>query len=504
MKTPTNRLFCPLLLILFTTAVRAQTKVFKEVGEDIATEIKAITQDNALVGYLAFTRLEKTDVDSFNYRVTVMDENLNDIGTVNFRSRNLQLQAVSFEQDVLCLGYVESPMAGVLTGKEARQAYRHSNMESQLLIQFISLSGKIINKFTSPVNLSTSAVTGTGSSWTYHMASYLKHDIQIKNIPGSGFAAFYGDETKRELLLLDAGGKLIRRRKIVADVPSYLLETSGSNIYLLTKMHINPLEGGFRLYTYTTTDSVKELVTDLKDKQGNWFKVLSFDNDPSTGKTFIAGCIINPDRQRDFITAHDLAKNPYLGLFSMTLGATQADMKTTYTYWANASIPGITEDGLFTSTENEFFARYATAFRDFSGMTVFVASALVQKRLLGAAKYKFADAAFVTQDSKGQLKLDNHIPCDESSYFGPAGQLDQLDHKDFYKVVNQDTKTNFIIVDDATNIYIYNFNSKKLMRTISHKDGRTIVRVFPAKEGHILVSEFNGKEKQTRFSIEAL
>lgn len=58
MKTPTNRLFCPLLLILFTTAVRAQTKVFKEVGEDIATEIKAITQDNALVGYLAFTRLE--------------------------------------------------------------------------------------------------------------------------------------------------------------------------------------------------------------------------------------------------------------------------------------------------------------------------------------------------------------------------------------------------------------------------------------------------------------
>jgi hypothetical protein len=55
-----------------------------------------------------------------------------------------------------------------------------------------------------------------------------------------------------------------------------------------------------------------------------------------------------------------------------------------------------------------------------------------------------------------------------------------------------------------TNIYIYNFNNKKLMRTISHKDGRIITRVFPAKEGHVMVSEYNGKEKQTRFSIESL
>jgi hypothetical protein len=80
-----TRLFMPLSLILTTIATHAQTKVFKEVGEDISAKMKAITQDNALVGYLAFTRLEKTDADSFNYRLTPMDENLNDIGTVNFR-----------------------------------------------------------------------------------------------------------------------------------------------------------------------------------------------------------------------------------------------------------------------------------------------------------------------------------------------------------------------------------------------------------------------------------
>jgi hypothetical protein len=36
----------------------------------------------ALVGYLAFTRLEQADADSFNYRITIIDENLHDIGAV--------------------------------------------------------------------------------------------------------------------------------------------------------------------------------------------------------------------------------------------------------------------------------------------------------------------------------------------------------------------------------------------------------------------------------------
>jgi hypothetical protein len=414
-----TRLFMPLPLIFMTIAIHAQTKVFKEVGEDISTQMKAITQDNALVGYLAFTRLEKTDADSFNYRLTLMDENLNDIGKMNFRQRNLDLQAVSFEQDLLCLGYVESAMAGVLSGKEARRAYKDNEKGgSQILMQFISLSGKIINKFTSPIVL-TAGITSGSSSFIVHMAGYLKHGIQIKNLSGLGFCVYYGDESKREILLFDTGGKLLRKRNVTVDFPYYFLQTSGSDIYLLTKMHINPAEGGYQLHTYGASDSTKEVVLDLKDKQGDWLKVLSFDNDPTTGKTFIAGCVINQDREKDFITAHDLAKNPYLGVFSMTLGPAKGDVKTTYSYWNNSGIQGVNEDGLFTGGENDFYARYSTAFRDFDGTTVFVASALVQKKLLGAAKYKFADAVFVTQDGKGKLKLDNHIPATRPAISAP-------------------------------------------------------------------------------------
>lgn len=504
MPSALTRLCCSLLVLAISTAAHAQTKVFKEVGEDIATEIKAISQDNALVGYLAFTRLEKTDADSFNYRITVMDENLNDIGTINFRQRNLELQSVSFEQDVLCLGYLESGLIGGVSAKEARRLYRgdNSNLVSQVYLQFISLSGKIINKYSSKVALTLTTRPGA-NPYVFYQSWVLKSGIQIKNLAGTGFCAFYGDETERELLIFNTSGHLIRKKKIVPDAHYFFLEASASDIYLMTKVDGNPAEGNYKLYTYPVSDSLKEFSFDLKDKQGNWFKVITFDTDPNTNKAFVAGCIINPDREKDFITAHDYARNPYLGVFSMTLGATKEATKTTYTYWSNGNIAGINQDGMF-SSDNEFYAKYSTAFKDFNGNTVFVGSALVEKRLLGAAKYKFADAVFVTQDAKGQLKLDNHIPCDETGYFGPGGQVYQLDHKDFYKVVNQDTHTNFIIVDDLENSYIYNFNGKKTMRTIQHKDGRIKTRVFPAKEGHIMVSEYNSKEKQTRFSIEAL
>jgi hypothetical protein len=71
-------------------------------------------------------------------------------------------------------------------------------------------------------------------------------------------------------------------------------------------------------------------------------------------------------------------------------------------------------------------------------------------------------------------------------------------------VVDPDSKSNYMIIDDEVNIYIYNANARKVVRTIPHKDGNVKVNVFPAKEGHMLVAEYNRKEKYTRFSIEAL
>ncbi|HEX8460686.1 MAG TPA: DUF6770 family protein, partial [Segetibacter sp.] len=82
MRKPLVAALCSLLAFC---SADAQSKVFKEVSDEISSEMKVITQDDALVGYLMFTRLEKASEDSFNYRISIMDENLNDIGKVNFK-----------------------------------------------------------------------------------------------------------------------------------------------------------------------------------------------------------------------------------------------------------------------------------------------------------------------------------------------------------------------------------------------------------------------------------
>src|SRR5579872_1639818 len=142
-----RRIAFVLIGLFIACSLQAQTKIIKEVAEDMAVQFKAITQDNTLVGYLAFTRLEKADADSFNYRVTIMDENLHDIGTVNFRQENLDLQQVSFEQNVLCIGYVQSSLTGVesIRTKRAYKKAEDAAVSSHILVQFINLNGRVIN-----------------------------------------------------------------------------------------------------------------------------------------------------------------------------------------------------------------------------------------------------------------------------------------------------------------------------------------------------------------------
>jgi len=471
------------LSLVLALSLHGQTKVFKEVGEDISTEIKAIAQDNALVGYLAFTRLEKADADSFNYRLTIMDENLNDIGAVNFRQGVLDLQSVSFEQNVLCLGYIQSS-------------------SGHILLQFIDLSGKVIKTWSKEANLIVGALATRRAFSVPKLIGYLKYGMQIRNIPNGGFALFYGDRMRQELLIFDSRGNLTHEQEapIVAD--HYYLRATAANIYLLTKSDIRIPEGGFRLYAYSAKDLDAENNFDLRDANDNWLKVLTFDNDPSTGDAFIAGCIINPRREQQFITANDYAYSPYVGLFTLDLGNPHKDMHANCSYWSNGSIPGISGYGQF--TDKGFYVKYATAFRDYTGNTIFAGTALFGEGFVGSAKYKLADGVFVRQDSTGNISLDNNIPCDETRYFNDAGVLYTLDKKDFYKVDNPDTRINYMIIDDEENIYIYNVNAKKIVRTIPHKDGNIKINVFPAKEGYMMVSEYNRKEKYTRFSIEAL
>src|SRR5689334_12171117 len=87
---------------------KAQTKALREVAKDISSDVEEIRQDGSLVGYVVFTQLEKISADSFNYKLTVMDENMDDMGTIHFRDQKLYLKKVSFNDNMLCIGYLKS------------------------------------------------------------------------------------------------------------------------------------------------------------------------------------------------------------------------------------------------------------------------------------------------------------------------------------------------------------------------------------------------------------
>lgn len=505
---------------------KAQSKVFKEVSDEISSQIRIITQDNALVGYLVFTQLEKASEDSFNYRLTIMDENLNDIGTVNFREENLDLQSVSFEQDVLCLAYLKSSVIGKQF--KNRKAYKAAlpDARHEVISQFLNLDGRIIktNAVKTDINLEKDIYASMGQKLTGRGG--LKQNIQLKNIPQKGFACFYGDENNNYLTVYDLTGNQVWKKKITNAKGFYLL-TSNDDIYLLSKKDGAAIEGGFELAGYGFAENTTHDKYALKDRKGNQLKVLGFDNDPATGKPYITGTIINP-QINGLYKIKDVTKGPYSGVFTINInGPKKADKKGTFTYWNGGAYASfVSENGKF--AEGDAYSLLEQGFKDYEGNTYFVGSSIIKRTkwgtiassvilsplivvspmllmVSGTVKCKITDAMLLKQTPDGKLAYENTIPCNSSSFRPGRAPISMYGpQKTFYRVTNSDTKNDYVIVDDIKDIVIYNITKKKVARTISHKDGSIRTNVFPAKEGHVMVAEYNKKEKYTRFSIESL
>lgn len=512
------------LLLVATSTARAQTKVFKAVAEDMEQEFKPIMQDGKPVGYLMFTQLEKASADSFNYRISIMDENLNDIGTVSFRQEKLNIKAVSFDQDVLCLVYVKSNFVGkpYRTYKEFDRD--KANGRTDLFAQFLSLNGKIIATNTIPMNITPQFTLAANSSRHGFGNGQLKQAIQLRNISGIGFACFYGDDSKNNLVVFKSTGKLVWQRRLHDDATDFSLLTSGPEISLLAKLKDKFREGGYEVLSYNAVDSATYPKFLLKDRKGNSLKVLSFDNDPNTGKPYVSGLVIDPVHGNTYGYGRALVQGTYCGLFAIEInGHTRKDIQAQFSYWTDGSQSFVDKDGYYQN--GGVYANFENSFRDFNGNTWFAAAGIhrhprwvaisasiitlpfivppIWMMATGTHRYNSSDVLLIKQDHTGKLTLANTVPAKKSDKtlaimpFSTYGPL-------YYSVSNSDNHTNYMVVDDRKNIEIYNINQNKMARTIPHKADNNLVTVFPAKEGYMMVYEFNKKEKTTRLSIEAL
>ena len=514
------------LSLLSNHFLQAQSKVFKEVSDEISSDMEPIIQDGSLVGYLVFTQLEKASEDSFNYKLTIMDENLNDIGVVKFRNEKIDLQAVSFEQDVLCLAYLKSNIIGreFSNGRAYKKAVQNS--KTAVVTQFLNLDGKIIKENSVDVVTEKFPERNYSAMGKFTAATKLKHKMRLVNIPQKGFACIYGDEDNNTLTVYNTAGNQLWKKNVDKAEAFYPLTTS-DDVFLLEKKVDKMLEGGYSVAIYGVDDNKNYMNYDLKDHDGNSLKVLSFGNDLSSGKPFFSGDIISRSRGNEFTTAKQLTKGPYSGVFTVNFnGHAKRDVKETFSYWSDGSkIPEISRSGKY--SENDAYSKFTSSIRDYQGNTYFIGSGLIKKTkwgtvassvilspllvvspmilmIGGTQKCKLTDAMVLKQNPQGGLSFESTIDCNGRGFVSARAILSEYDQRSFYEVSNSNTKSNYVIVDDARDIVIYNLNQKKIARTVPHKDGQIRTNIFPAKEGHVMVAEYNKKEKYTRLSIEAL
>lgn len=530
-----RRLFSMLLLLLAVSA-GAQTKVFKEVSEDVSSEMKIITQDNSLVGYLVFTRLEKASEDSFNYRISLMDENLNDIGVVNFREESLNLQAASFEQDVLCLAYLKSNSVGkTFANKKELENFKEKNF---VMTQFLTLDGKIIKTNSDPVELKKDpGLNYLGKKQKFVYNGMLALQIQLKTIPGLGFVCLYGDQSSRYLAAYDASGNQLWKNDKIKEGSGFGIMATGRDVYVLRNGKMTSDTYGYNLHGFSAKDGKENYEVALKDTKGNTLRVVNWNMDPSSGKLYITGNIINM-HGRGIYNSNDIGRRPYLGVFTMDAnGPDKKDLKFTYSYWSDGSQSSVISEKGKVVEKKSYMVMY-TSFRDYSGNTFYVGTEFIKRPkyvplavvgaitglglsvgsigvgIMGAAmvlpwtgtkKWKARDAMILKMTPKGMLSYETTFPASNSKFVRGIWPVERfIGNRGFYNVNNEAAKTNYIVSIDPLNVTLYNLKKKKVVRTIDQKDGKIQTAVFPAKEGHIMVVETNKKEKYVRLSIEPL
>ena len=520
---PLYRLF--LFSLLIAPAARAQTKVFKAVAQDMEQQFETILQDGKPVGYLMFMQLEKASADSFNYRIDIMDENLNDIGNVEFRQKKLNLKGVSFEQDVLCLVYVTSDYVGKEFKNLREFLQQENNNHDALFFQFLGLDGKFIatNTVITKAHQACAPAPDSRHAVIGYAAEY-KHTIQLRNLAGKGFACFYGDESKNSLLVFNAAGKLTWQKQIHDNAVSMLMLTSGPEVSLLIKAKDKFDEGGFAVLSYNAIDTITYPKFLLKDRRGNSLKPLVFDNDPVTGKPFVSGLVIDSIHGNRYSNNKQLTHGPYSGLFTINLnGHTRGAIQAQFSYWNDGSQTFVNKHGYYSG--EKVYADFERSFRDYQGNTWFVACG-VHRRIrwaamaatvatlplivppllfMGSGPVKFTSPGLLLlkQDHTGKLALANKVDTKSTDWGIPQSSVGVLGLH-YYPISNSTIHTDYLVVDDEKNIQIYNVNETKVARTIPHQLGDNLQTILPAKEGYMMVYAFNKKEKTTRLSIEAL
>jgi hypothetical protein len=425
---------------------------------------------------------------------------------------------------VLCLAYFKSNFYyyEFKTKKEYKAA--QNNEKSSILTQFLSLDGKIIKSNDISVKVTPSPYSGKIATKMFVGSGSLKQQVLLHNIQGKGFALLYGDESTNRVVAFNTAGTQLFEKIVEGESTFSLVSllTNGQYIYVLLKNMVH--DANYQVLCYHAADPSYTFKYLFKDKQGNFLSLHTFANDPATGNVFASGFIVDKERV-GYDDPKDFAKGEMAGIYTVNFnGPKKSDVNEVYSYWNDGSQSLFNKRGR--NLESDTYTRYRGAFKDFQGNTYFYGTSYIKRAKIGSivstvltvpflvppiwiagygySKVKIRPTTLVKQNAKGVLSVENTVDGDHGGFYSTKISGWAFDTRNYYYATDPEKKNTHLIINDKDNIFIYSLNGKKVVRTIPHKDGNTFTYVFPAKEGHIMVSEYNKRAKSTTVSIESL
>ncbi len=139
-----KNLFSLLLFFALAGSLCAQTKTFDDVLEVRLQDMGPIYQDQLVKGYYMFYNVEKADRKNNNFKLIVLDDNLNKVSEKNMtESKYIQLSDAGYDEQSLFFVFYES--------KEKKLEYRRYDTQCNLLSKKSEeLSGREASMYENP------------------------------------------------------------------------------------------------------------------------------------------------------------------------------------------------------------------------------------------------------------------------------------------------------------------------------------------------------------------
>jgi hypothetical protein len=337
----------------------------------------------------------------------------------------------------------------------------------------------------------------------------------------------YGDESTDKLVAYNTSGDLLWQ-KVIKGAGSFdlsYLKTSGQYVYAVIRNRASDANY-YEVLGYHASDSSYSLRYPIKEKNGNYLSIEGLGNDPATGNLYVSGNIRNNKLRISGIeTPADFAKGEMAGIYTVNFnGPKKNDVTEVFSYWNDGSQSLFNKRGR--NLENDTYTKYKGSFKDYQGNTYFYGTSFIKRAKVGSiigtivfapiivpaiwisfggySKVKIQNTVLLKQNAKGVLSIDNTVEGDNAGFSNNKFYGWGFDTRGYYQAPDPETKNMHLIINDKKNIFIYSMNGRKVVRTLAHKDGNTLTYVYPAKEGHIMVSEYDKKERSTTISIESL